>query len=160
MHKIKITRKICMEYIFRKYEASDYEFIYELKKLCYKHYVDELLGGWNEEDQRKMYEDFILERGNDIKILYVNNKLAGFVDGKNKDENSYEQGNICLLPEFRGQGIGSWYLSELIKNHKNQNIYLRVFKSNPAKRLYDRMGFEIYDETPSHYLMVRAKEKC
>ena len=105
-----------------------------------------------------MYEEFILERKNDIRLLYVNGDLAGFVDGRNKDKNSYKQGNICLLPEFRGKGIGSWYLNEVIKKHKNQDIYLRVFRSNPAQNLYKRFGFEIYDETKSHYLMVRKKE--
>ena len=146
-----------MECTFRKYKSSDYEFIYNLKKICYKKYVDEFFGGWNEEIQRKMYEEFILEKRNDIRLLYVNDNLVGFVDGRNKDKYSYEQGNICLLPEFRGKGIGSWYLNEVIKNHKNKDIYLRVFKSNPAQNLYKRFGFEIYDETKSHYLMVRKR---
>lgn len=148
-----------MKCSFRKYEKSDYEFVYQLKKICYKNYVDEFFGGWNEETQRKMYEDFILEKGQNIRLLYVKNKIAGFVDGHNKDENSYEQGNICLLPEFRRQGIGSWYLNEMIKKHKKQDIYLRVFKSNPAQHLYKRFGFKVYGETKSHYLMVKSKEK-
>ena len=64
-----------MECTFKKYKASDYEFIYNLKEICYKKYVDEFFGGWNEEIQIKMYEEFILEKRNDIRLLYVNDNL-------------------------------------------------------------------------------------
>ena len=43
------------------------------------------------------------------------------------DNDTYEQGNICLLPEFRGKGIGSWYLDEMIKNYKNKLIIIHVY---------------------------------
>ena len=48
-----------MEYILRKYNDKDYEFIYELKKNAYKDYVIANWGIWNEEEQRKYYHTFI-----------------------------------------------------------------------------------------------------
>ena len=32
---------------------------------------------------------------------------------------------------------------------------LQVFKENPARFLYKKVGFEIYDETKTHYKMIR-----
>ena len=144
-----------MEYKFRKYKNSDYDFIFDLKKVCYEKYVAEFFGEWNNDVQKQLFEDFISARSQNIKIVYFDDEKAGFVDGKNIDSNGFEQGNICLLPQFRNQGFGSWYLNKIINSHKKQDIYLKVFKSNPAKKLYEKFGFQKYDETISHYLMVR-----
>ena len=35
----------------------------------------------------------------------------------------------------------------------NKSSYLQVFKSNPAKYLYERLGFTVYGETETHYQM-------
>jgi hypothetical protein len=35
-------------------------------------------------------------------------------------------------------------------------VKLRVLKVNPARRLYERLGFIHKGETPTHYLMERA----
>lgn len=51
--------------------------------------------------------------------------------------------DISLLPEYRGQGIGG----ELIRCLINQcarlgaSLRLQVLKTNPALRLYERLGF-------------------
>lgn len=37
----------------------------------------------------------------------------------------------------------------------NRNTILQVFKENPARFLYQNVGFEIYEETTSHYKMRR-----
>lgn len=42
-----------------------------------------------------------------------------------------------------------------IKENKNKEIrtILQVFKNNPAKKLYERLGFRVYNETETHYQM-------
>jgi ribosomal protein S18 acetylase RimI-like enzyme len=47
--------------------------------------------------------------------------------------------DVGLLPEFRGRGIGSSLISDLIKEGKP--IRLNVAIGNPAHRLYQRLGF-------------------
>ena len=138
-------------------EQDDYNFVYELKKLAYKKYVEKFFGAWNEQQQLDMYKAFLEERKNNIKIIIIDNKKAGFIDGKIIDEITYEQGNICLAPEFQGQGIGTKLLQNIFKTYRNKNIKLRVFKTNPAKKLYERLGFITCDETTAHYVMLKKQ---
>jgi len=51
--------------------------------------------------------------------------------------------DITLLPEFRGKGIGSFLLNELISRSakSRKKISLHVDPGNPAISLYNRNGF-------------------
>lgn len=143
-----------MEYKLRPYEKFDYEFVYSLKKLVYKKYVEINWGEWKESDQRNMFEEFISSFEKEIFIIVVNNQNIGFFHGNDLESGDYEQRNICILPEFQGRGIGTSILKSIINAHENQNIYLRCFKQNPVVNLYKRLGFEIYDETEYHFKMI------
>ena len=65
-----------------------------------------------------------------------------------------------IIPEIQGNGIGRWILENVINEAKQnrQTISVSVLKNNPAKRLYERVGFEIYGEANQRYLL-RYKEK-
>lgn len=56
--------------------------------------------------------------------------------------------DIALLPGFRGQGIGSALLAELIEESERTgaSISLHVEAENPATRLYQRLGFEHWED--------------
>ena len=68
--------------------------------------------------------------------------------------------DIALLPEHRGRGIGRMLLEELLaegrQNGKCVRIYVENF--NPARRLYDRLGFRHIDTNGVyHYMEWRAE---
>jgi GNAT superfamily N-acetyltransferase len=51
---------------------------------------------------------------------------------------------LHLLPEYRGRGVGSWVLEELAlwaRQRRLPLLRLMVFRSNPARLLYQRHGF-------------------
>lgn len=52
--------------------------------------------------------------------------------------------DLSLLHAFRNQGIGAALLKELQEKaaSNNSSIRLHVFHSNPAQRLYERLGFQ------------------
>ncbi|HKV93756.1 MAG TPA: GNAT family N-acetyltransferase [Candidatus Angelobacter sp.] len=52
--------------------------------------------------------------------------------------------DIALLPEFCGQGIGGELIGKLIQECDQAKLPLRlqVQKTNPAQRLYERLGFK------------------
>ncbi len=52
--------------------------------------------------------------------------------------------DFTLMPSHRGQGIGRAVLSSLLENARVP-WHLRVRPNNPAKRLYERLGFTISD---------------
>lgn len=54
-----------------------------------------------------------------------------------------EIADVCVAPEARGQGIGAQLLRALIEGSGCEQFWLEVRASNlPARRLYEKMGFE------------------
>lgn len=136
--------------------GSEIHFIYDLKKEVYKEYVEKTYGEWNEENQQKLFARFMKENSKNIELIYLKDELVGFYNGKNKDNNTFEIGNICVKPEYQNKGIGTAVLKEILFEHKEQNIKLQVFKINEkAIKLYEKMGFEKVNETETHYIMIK-----
>src|SRR5579859_1567508 len=54
---------------------------------------------------------------------------------------------IAVLPDYIGQGIGTQLMQHLLEAARKvyPAVMLSVRKSNPARYLYERMGFEIVD---------------
>lgn len=69
--------------------------------------------------------------------------------------------DIAFLPEFRGQGIGSKILKELISEAEEKKLPLNFHMAcnNPAQRLYERLGFEKKELRGMHYFMERLPAK-
>ncbi len=63
--------------------------------------------------------------------------------------------DISLLPEFQGKGIGNKILKELINSarQKSKMVSLYVIRDNPAKRLYQRLGFKKVSDNNMHEYM-------
>lgn len=63
----------------------------------------------------------------------------GFVDGDTPEI------SIAIVPAYRGQGIGTLLLTELIAQATGQYaaLSLSVDPQNPAMRLYERLGFVV-----------------
>lgn len=73
-----------------------------------------------------------------------------------RDQNKNHLVDIALLSEHRGKGIGSQLLQELIAESRRKGVplTLQVFKTNPAARLYERLGFTKSGEDQMYYQMV------
>jgi ribosomal protein S18 acetylase RimI-like enzyme len=56
--------------------------------------------------------------------------------------------DIALLPLYRGRGIGSALIEELLNEagSLNRAVKLSVYLANPALRLYERLGFSKISE--------------
>jgi GNAT superfamily N-acetyltransferase len=63
--------------------------------------------------------------------------------------------DISLLPEFRGSGIGTKLLHELMAEAEaaGKPLTIHVEKYNPAMRLYLRLGFKSIDDRGPYDLM-------
>ncbi len=141
---------------YKNGSQEEIKFIYDLKKEVYMKYVEKAYGEWNEENQKKLFERFMKENAKNIELIYLKDELVGFYHGKDKDNNTFEIGNICVKPEYQNKGIGTAVLKEILFEHKGQDIKLQVFKINEkAIKLYERAGFEKIDETETHYIMKK-----
>lgn len=141
---------------YKNGNQEEIKFIYDLKREVYMKYIDRLYGEWNEENQKKLFERFMKENSKNIELIYLKDELVGFYNGKEKDNNIFEIGNICVKPEYQNKGIGTAVLKEILFEHKEKNIRLQVFKINEKQvKLYEKLGFEKADETGTHYIMIK-----
>ena len=88
----------------------------------------------------------------------MNGKDIGFYNGLTLEDGSYEIGNICIIPEYQGNGIGTQVLKDIMELHKGQDLHIQYFKQNPVGKLYERLGFQPSGETEFHYQMFKPKE--
>lgn len=151
------------QYNMRPYIDNEYhdykEFIYQTKKNAYKKYVEECWGAWNEVEQRSYFENFINQVYRDLWIIQLDGVDIGFYNGMQLEDGSYEIGNICIIPEYQGRGIGTQVLQDVMRLHKNQDLHIQYFKQNPVGKLYAKLGFVPNGETEFHYQMMKPKQE-
>lgn len=91
----------------------------------------------------------------------VNKKIVGAVWTRiikgygNVDKDTPELA-ISLYKEFRGKGIGTELMKNMLnflKNKKYKKVSLAVQKDNYAFKMYEKAGFKIADENSEEYIM-------
>lgn len=102
--------------------------------------------------QKMQYEQDFPNAEHSI-ILYESERVGRL--WSNRNEREVRVVDITVLPEYRGGGIGSVVLKNLMEKaaQGNKIFALQVIKTNPAIRLYLRLGLEIVGENPAHYEM-------
>ncbi len=62
---------------------------------------------------------------------------------------------IQLKPSCRGLGVGKCIIEGVLKEafSHHSSVKLSVFKNNPAKKLYESLGFKVYLETETTFEM-------
>lgn len=143
-----------MEYTYRDCLMADFDFLFELKKQNFKKYVDKYWS-WNDQDQKNRLKIDLEEHLQHKHIILLNNNVIGVYAVHITENGDCFINEISLLEEYQGKGIGTKILKEQLKENKKQKIrtILQVFKDNPAKKLYERLGFIVYGETETHYQM-------
>jgi ribosomal protein S18 acetylase RimI-like enzyme len=133
----------------RDAKADDQEFLFEAYKESLKEHVARAWG-WNEEFQRSgFWTHHPLEQ---FRVIEVNGERAGGIHVADGEAVNFVR-LIFLLPRFRKRGLGSELLMQEAKraNTSYKALGLKVIKSNPAKSLYDRLGFvEVAQDEVSH----------
>lgn len=88
--------------------------------------------------------------------VLMDGSLAGYVHF-HPDGERMELDDLYILPEYRGQGIGTAVVEKCCAETEKP-VYLYVFRRNEgAVRLYQRLGFEIVQEVgSSRYIMQRG----
>ena len=66
--------------------------------------------------------------------------------------------DIALVPEARGKGLGRRLLESVIEQAARlaAPVTLHVTVRNPARHLYERLGFRVISEDAMHVFMERA----
>lgn len=141
------------------YADEDYEFVYKVKKNAYQKYVEDCWGKWIEETQRQYFEKFIESVKNNAFIIVYGDAKIGFYNGELLDNGHYEIGNICIIPEYQGRGIGKKILKDILEKYKNFDIEIQYFKQNPVGKLYKKLGFIADKEKEFHFTMIKPRNE-
>lgn len=136
--------------------AADLKAYMYVKKVCYKQYVDTYYGGWDEDVQTRLNTEafYKMMQTSFFMKLLQNAVTVGFL-AYDEQKDQIAGMSIQMLETARGQGVCSCYLESVtaLSARQQKPAFLKVFKTNPAQRLYKRFGFRIYDETATHYRM-------
>lgn len=135
--------------------AADVPFLLELRRLTMNGHLAASGMSLSDEDHLKRVQiEFeaarVLERdGRPVGLL----KLA-------RRELDWELVQIQLIPALQGSGHGRALLEDLLVDARQAGatVRLSVLKLNPARRLYERLGFVVETENEHSYGMVARGE--
>jgi len=139
---------------FRHAADGDVDFLYALHVATMKEYVDQTWG-WDDAFQESVFRKNYIPA--EIQIITLAGKDVGMISLEERAEDVFLR-VIEIHPKYQQQGLGTTIIRQIIADatHHKKRVSLRVLKVNPAKRLYDRFGFLVIEETPTHYIMMTS----
>lgn len=143
-------------FCLRAATVEDSEFIFASYKISLRRYV-EWAWGWDEDFQLSgFWKHHPLE---EFRVITVGSTRAGAIHVQEQESLNFVR-MIFLLPEFQGAGIGSELLRAEVARARElaRQLDLKVIKINPAKRLYERLGFTVIGEDNVSYHMRAAQQ--
>ena len=141
-----------MEYTLRAATDADYEFLYRLDVATMRDHVIRAFGRWDEGLHARLFrERFDLSK---VRIVMVAEQAVGMLETATTDT-EVVLSNIRIAPTYQRWGLGTAIVSDLVADaHRaRRSVRLRVLKVNPARSLYERLGFTVVAEQPAHYVM-------
>lgn len=157
----------CMETTLRKSSPADREFLFQLYATTR---APEIAGfGWSREQQETFLQgQYNAQRGwyetafpqAEEQIVELDRAPIGRTIVWKAGDGATILVDISLLPEHRGHGIGGGLIGDLLEQCKKANVPLRlqVLRTNPAARLYQRLGFHKVGEDDLYFQMQASAQ--
>lgn len=156
------------QYVFRPLNIEDEPFLWEMvyqgiyvnegqvppsRELLLKPELSCYVQGWGAKDD----SGFLVSNAKDqpvgalwLRKLQASNRGYGYVD-----DDTLEL-SIAILPEYRGQGLGTQLLNNLFSSPIGCcDISLSVSMDNPVRHLYKKFGFVLVHKQGSSMTMKR-----
>ncbi|MCC7505209.1 MAG: GNAT family N-acetyltransferase [Saprospiraceae bacterium] len=106
--------------------------------------------------QHQYYQQLFPNR--DFRIILYDEVPAGrlYLDERPDDIRIVD---ITLLPDFRNRGLGEYILRSILEKAASagKTVSIHVERMNPARHLYDRLGFRMIDDSNQVYLLMEWK---
>lgn len=143
-----------MTFKLRRANQSDIEFLVTLRKLTMSEHLD--VAGWFMDDAGHL--DRVLVNFEDSYLIETNDKTVGMLKYVTHADYIFVV-QLQILPIYQRQGLGRKIMEYLIELARTDSKYveLHVLKANPAKQLYERLGFLVYDEDKLEFHMTTQK---
>jgi len=136
----------------RRATAADADFIYRLVEVTMRSYVEQTWGTFNEEVTRKNNAELIA--AGYCSIIHLRGEDIGAISVE-RHPDFIRLSQLYILPRHQGKGIGTSLVRELASEARSSRkpLRLRVLRTNPARRLYERLGFQVSSTTPERVYM-------
>jgi GNAT superfamily N-acetyltransferase len=147
------SRPGIVKYRLRSASYLDFSFLYDLNVLTMQSYVAQTWG-WNDAFQQAYFREHFKPAL--YRIIIVDDVAAGAVSVEHLQDEVH-LAELQLLPDYQHRGIGTRIIQSIYIDAALDGlpVTLQVLKVNPARQLYERLGFHITGETETHFLMCR-----
>jgi GNAT superfamily N-acetyltransferase len=134
----------------RRAAPDDRGFAYNVTEQAMRTYVEALMGSWDEEAQRRQSDACCHDPA--CRVVMVRSVAAGLLFVTEGPSELFLR-RIFLLPDYQRSGIGTHLLRQLRDraDREQKPLRLRVLVNNPARRLYERVGFRLTRSTDHHH---------
>ncbi|MEY3775217.1 MAG: hypothetical protein RLZZ129_1997 [Verrucomicrobiota bacterium] len=141
-----------MAHSLRPISDADYLWLWSLKRETMRTYVELTWGKWDDDWQAERFRQNF--RPDHVQVIVLDGQDAGLLHVVRSPE-EIRLVNIQISPEFQNRGLGTEVMHALLAEARRDRLPLRlqVLKVNPARRLYERIGFAVAAETETHYQM-------
>jgi len=94
-------------------------------------------------------------QGSTFDIIMVDGEPAGRLY-VHRGPGEFRIVDIAIMPEFRGRGVGGFLLTQVMEEAREADkvVSIHVERNNPARHLYDRLGFQLIGEQGPVYLLM------
>ena len=121
-------------------------FAYEVRESSMRQYVVETWGEWDEDEvRRQIAEDIRLTR---LSVVELDRKPVGILRVDDQPEH-VDIDQMFLQREHQRKGLGTVLLQRILARARQRRVPVRlwVLRVNPARTLYERVGFSVFEET-------------
>ncbi|AIO37496.1 acetyltransferase domain protein [Burkholderia cenocepacia] len=135
----------------RPASAADEPFLLRLRKLTMAEHLRK--AGVSTDDETHYQR--IRSNFEDAKIVRAGEEDIGLLK-LSRAVTEWHVHQLQISPEYQGRGIGQAVLRLVLAEAKDADVAvsLSVMHGNPARRLYERLGFKLVAETPSDVELV------
>jgi ribosomal protein S18 acetylase RimI-like enzyme len=132
---------------------ADIAFLLALRKVT----MTEHLARAGEPVDEAAHHARLLHRYNAARIVCIDGAAAGLLKA-HRTETARVVVQLQILPELQGRGFGERALRTVLLAAQADGlpVTLDVLRGNPARHLYERLGFDIVGEDKTQFHMSRA----
>lgn len=144
-------QRIMRQVELREATEEDCRFLYALHCQALKPYVEQTWG-WDEAWQHQYFRQRF--DPSTRQIIQVGGDPIGSLSVEDRTYSLFIA-YIALLPAYQGQGIGTQLIRHVLEEATQRGVpvTLTVLKVNPARTLYERLGFRITATDEQRYFM-------
>ena len=137
---------------FQPMSVNDADYLYDLCEATMRRYTEIVWGHWNETGSRRFFRDAVAK--GEFDSICKNGKRIGAVSVQ-IHPSCHQLEQLYIEPSRQNQGYGTVVVGKILAAAAldSKPVRLRVLKPNPAKRLYERLGFVVTQTTPERYFM-------